>query len=102
MADHILRLDYIPTNNQISIKENFSNEFVLTIVNSPWYAYFANYLISGVIPKDFNYHQRKNFLMMLKVTFGSNHYYIKIVSMVWYVDIFSRMKYVIFYIIVTL
>ena len=35
VADHLARLEYISTNDQILIKENFLNEFVLSIVNSP-------------------------------------------------------------------
>ena len=66
---HLSRLEYIPTNNQIPIKKNFLDEFVLTIVNSPWYADFINYLVSGVMIKGFNYHQRKIFLYDIKSYF---------------------------------
>ena len=69
VADHLSRLKYLPTNDQVPIKENFLAEFVLTIVNSPWYANFANYLISGVMPKGFNYHQKKKFLHDVKSYF---------------------------------
>ena len=66
VTDHLSRLEYIPTNNQFLIKESFSNEFILTIINFSWYADFANYLISGVMLKGFNYHQKKKFLHDVK------------------------------------
>ena len=59
VADHLSRLEYTPTNNQVPIKEKFLDEFVLEIVNSPWYKDFVNYLVSGVMPKGFNYHNKK-------------------------------------------
>nr|XP_027067480.1 uncharacterized protein LOC113693099 [Coffea arabica] len=62
VADHLSRLEYIPIKDQVPIQENFPDEFVLTLRNSPWYADFANYLVSGEIQKEFNYHQKKKFL----------------------------------------
>ncbi|XP_071924761.1 uncharacterized protein [Coffea arabica] len=37
VADHLSRLEYIPINDQVPIQENFPDEFVLAIVNSPWH-----------------------------------------------------------------
>nr|XP_027060713.1 uncharacterized protein LOC113687258 [Coffea arabica] len=62
VADHLSRLEYIPIKDQVPIQENFPDEFVLALRNSPWYADFANYLVSGEIQKGFNYHQKKKFL----------------------------------------
>ncbi|XP_071928189.1 uncharacterized protein [Coffea arabica] len=45
VADHLSRLEYIPIKDQVPIQENFSDEFVLALRNSPWYAEFANYLV---------------------------------------------------------
>nr|XP_027067481.1 uncharacterized protein LOC113693100 [Coffea arabica] len=62
VADHLSLLEYIPIKDQVPIQENFPDEFVLALRNSPWYADFANYLVSGEIQKEFNYHQKKKFL----------------------------------------
>ncbi|XP_027178132.1 uncharacterized protein LOC113777297 [Coffea eugenioides] len=62
VADHLSRLEYIPIKDQVPIQENFPDEFVLALRNSPWYADLANYLVSGEIQKGFNYHQKKKFL----------------------------------------
>ncbi|XP_071905628.1 uncharacterized protein [Coffea arabica] len=45
VADHLSRLEYIPIKDQVPIQENFPDEFVLALRNSPWYADFANYLV---------------------------------------------------------
>ena len=66
MADHLSQLEYIPTDEKIPIKENFLDEFVLALTKFPWYADFANFLVSGVLPKDLNFHQRKKFLHDVK------------------------------------
>ena len=60
LADHLSKLEYILTNDQILIKENFPDEFVLTLINSPWYADFTNYFVSGVLPRGFNFHQKNS------------------------------------------
>nr|XP_027124403.1 uncharacterized protein LOC113741122 [Coffea arabica] len=69
VADHLSRLEYIPVKDQVPIQENFPDEFVLALSNSPWYADFANYLVSGEIQKGLNYHQRKKFLHDVKSYF---------------------------------
>jgi hypothetical protein len=45
------------------IKEEFSDEqlLVLTGVNTPWYANIVNYLVSNIVPPEFNSQQRKKF-----------------------------------------
>ncbi|XP_027166325.1 uncharacterized protein LOC113766318 [Coffea eugenioides] len=69
VADHLSRLEYIPVKDQVPIQENFPDEFVLAIINSPWYADIANFLVSGEIPKGINYHQKKKFLHDVKSYF---------------------------------
>lgn len=39
---------------------------------APWYADYANYVISGALPDDLNYHQSKQFLFDVKKDFGMN------------------------------
>ncbi|XP_071902717.1 uncharacterized protein [Coffea arabica] len=69
VADHLSHLEYIPVKDQVPIQENFPDEFVLAIINSPWYADIANFLVSGEIPKGINYHQKKKFLHDVKSYF---------------------------------
>ena len=82
VVNHLSRLECIPSKDQAPIKEDFQDENVLELVKLPWYADFANYLLSGVIQKGLNHHQRKKFLHDDKAIFGKNHCYIDIVPMV--------------------
>ncbi|XP_071940000.1 uncharacterized protein [Coffea arabica] len=51
VADHLSRLEYIPVKDQVPIQENFPDEFVLAIINSPWYADIANFLVDILAPQ---------------------------------------------------
>ncbi|XP_071905823.1 uncharacterized protein [Coffea arabica] len=51
VADHLSRLEYIPVKDQVPIQENFPDEFVLPIINSPWYADIANFLVDILAPQ---------------------------------------------------
>lgn len=69
VADHLSR---IQGNNEVigelAIKENFSDEQFLLLEDSttPWYADLVNFLVSGIVPSDFNYQQRKRFFHQAK------------------------------------
>ena len=61
IADHFSRLEKIVENEKkTEIEENFHDEqlFLLSI-QTPWYADIVNYLACGVVPPEFNYHQRR-------------------------------------------
>ena len=62
VADHLSRLENIPQENQIPIKEEFSAEFFLAIKELPWYADLVNFMISGVLPNGLNAQQTKKFI----------------------------------------
>lgn len=44
------------------IKDAFTDERVLAITGVPWFADFANYLVGGVIPDDFESNKKKKFV----------------------------------------
>ena len=65
LADHLSRLEGPGHSTGFSqINDTFRDEYVLAISDnfSPWYADFANYLVSKVIPSDLTSHQRNKFL----------------------------------------
>lgn len=69
VADHLSRLqgnDKIPEENAIT--EHFPDEQLLHLEDSstPWYADLVNFLVSGVIPSEFNWQQRKRFFHQAK------------------------------------
>ena len=68
MADHLSRLEANTLIKQ-DIIETFPDEQLLMLHHRqmlqqsglPWYADFANYLVSGLLPPELNYQQKKRF-----------------------------------------
>ena len=77
VADHLSRLENMPQEDHSSIKEEFSDEFLMAIYKSPWYADLVNFVVSGVIPSDLNSHQRKKFLNDAKHYFWEEPFFYK-------------------------
>jgi len=50
------------TKEELEVKGEFSNEFLLQATTRPWFADVANYKVTGIIPEDLNWSQRKKFL----------------------------------------
>ena len=57
VADHLSRLQGSDTSSgEISIWEHFLDEQLLLVedATTPWYADLMNFLVSGLVPSDFN------------------------------------------------
>ncbi|GJR07784.1 reverse transcriptase domain-containing protein [Tanacetum coccineum] len=57
--------------NEEEIRDSFPDEHLMTIYvrearNDPWYADYANFLVSKIMPQDLTYHLRKKFLSDIK------------------------------------
>jgi hypothetical protein len=50
------------TKNEHEVLEEFPDEKLLMVQERPWFADMTNYKASGLIPDDFNWHQKKKFL----------------------------------------
>ena len=50
------------TKEELEVKGEFSDEFLLQATTRPWFAGVANYKVTGIIPEDLNWSQRKKFL----------------------------------------
>ena len=67
--DHLSRLKgNDTTSEEISTWEHFPDEQLLLIENAttPWYADLVNFLVSGIVPSDFSWQQRKRFFHQAK------------------------------------
>jgi hypothetical protein len=63
VADHLSRLmNKEVTKHELEVREEFPDEQLLMMQERPWFADMANYKASGLIPEDFNWHQKKKFL----------------------------------------
>ena len=58
VADHLSRLqESDASSGEISIREHFPDEQLLLVedATTPWYADLVNFLVSGLVPSDFNW-----------------------------------------------
>ena len=65
IADHLSRLENLhqTQGEQEEIKESFPDEQLFYVAREdPWYADYVNYIVSGVLPHDLSFQQKKRFL----------------------------------------
>ncbi|XP_073153151.1 uncharacterized protein [Henckelia pumila] len=81
VADHLSRLKCIPDcaqNDTEDIDDWFPDEKLFAIEHSPWYANFANYLVTSTLPHNLSFHQKKNFISDVKHYFWEEPFFFKI------------------------
>ncbi|GKF18086.1 reverse transcriptase domain-containing protein, partial [Tanacetum coccineum] len=65
-ADHLSRIENDETSDDSEVDDNFHGETLMDIntKDEPWFADFANYLVSDIIPKGMSTATRKIFLCL--------------------------------------
>ncbi|GJV06464.1 hypothetical protein Tco_1344120 [Tanacetum coccineum] len=73
-ADHLSRIENEETSNNSEVDDNFLGETLMEIntKDEPWFADFANYLASDIIPKRMTYQQKKKNSRTSNTTSGRN------------------------------
>ena len=70
MGDHLSQLEQGERGDSVmvSINEEFPDEKLLVFqtYDTPWYAYFVNYLASAIVLSDLSYQQKKKFFSDVK------------------------------------
>ena len=61
VADHLSRLTIAHNTHNPSINDEFPEESLLLVENTPWYAHIANFLATGELPADWKTQDRKFF-----------------------------------------
>ena len=79
VADHLYRLEdeaMRGLEDKTDIDDTFPDEHVLAASEDliPWFADFANYLDSDIIPPDLSFHQRKKLMYNVKKFFWDEPY----------------------------
>ncbi|XP_074290145.1 uncharacterized protein LOC141616887 [Silene latifolia] len=71
VADHLSRLINLNVDNGLPINDYLPDDHLLSLSSgeAPWYADIVNYLVSGIIPHDYDSHKKKKFFHDVK------HYY---------------------------
>ncbi|GKB62871.1 hypothetical protein Tco_0919057 [Tanacetum coccineum] len=73
-ADHLSRIKNEETSDDSKVDDNFPREILMEIntEDDPWFADFANYLASDIIPKGMTYQQNNFFSQTSNTTSGRN------------------------------
>ncbi|GJR38805.1 reverse transcriptase domain-containing protein [Tanacetum coccineum] len=81
-ADHLSRIKNDETSDDSGVDDNFPGETLIEIntKDEPWFADFANYLVSNIIPKGMTYQQKNKFFSDLKHYFLEEPYLFKVCS----------------------
>ncbi|XP_074265143.1 uncharacterized protein LOC141587567 [Silene latifolia] len=71
VADHLSRLINLNVDNGLPVNDHLPDDHLLSLSlgEAPWYADIVNYLVSGIIPHDYDYHKKKKFFHDVR------HYY---------------------------
>ncbi|GJT71178.1 reverse transcriptase domain-containing protein [Tanacetum coccineum] len=79
-ADHLSRIKKEETSNDSKVNDNFSRETLMEIntEDDPWFADFANYLVSNIIPKGMTCQQKNKFFSDIKHYFWEEPYLFKV------------------------
>lgn len=81
VADHLSRLENPPVE-VVPIKEEFPDEqlFPVSAISerAPWYADIANYLVSGWVPQDLSYEQKRRLRSEVRNYFWNDPFLFKI------------------------
>ncbi|GJZ16222.1 reverse transcriptase domain-containing protein, partial [Tanacetum coccineum] len=80
VADHLSRIENDETSDYSEVDDNFPGETLMEIStrDEPWFADFANYLVSDIIPKGMTYQQKNKFFSDLKHYFWEEPYLFKV------------------------
>ncbi|GJT93021.1 reverse transcriptase domain-containing protein [Tanacetum coccineum] len=81
-ADHLSRIENDETSDDSEVDDNFHGETLMEIntKDEPWFADFANYLVSDIIPKGMTYQQKNKSFFDLKHYFWEEPYLFKVCS----------------------
>ncbi|GJV18368.1 reverse transcriptase domain-containing protein [Tanacetum coccineum] len=81
-ADHLSRIEKEETSDDSEVDDNFPGETLMEIntEDDPWFADFANYLVSDIIPKGMTYQQKNKFFSDIKHYFWEEPYLFKVCS----------------------
>ncbi|GJT72517.1 reverse transcriptase domain-containing protein [Tanacetum coccineum] len=81
-ADHLSRIENEETSDDSEVDDDFLKETLMemNIEDEPWFAYFANYFASNILPKGMTYQQKNKFFSDLKHYFWEEPYLFKVCS----------------------
>ena len=79
VADHLSRLTIAHKTHNPPINDEFPEESLLLVENTPWYAHIANYLATGELTADWKAQDKKFFFTKFTPIIGKRPSYTNIV-----------------------
>ena len=61
VVDHLSRLAIAHNSHVLPINDDFPEESLMLLENTPWYAHIVNYLVTGEVPSEWKAQDRKHF-----------------------------------------
>ncbi|RVW58146.1 Retrovirus-related Pol polyprotein from transposon opus [Vitis vinifera] len=61
VADHLSRLAIAHNSHVLPINDDFPEESLMLLENTPWYAHISNYLVTSEVPSEWKAQDRKHF-----------------------------------------
>ncbi|WJZ87580.1 hypothetical protein VitviT2T_006950 [Vitis vinifera] len=61
VADHLSRLVIAQNSHVLPINDDFTEESLMLLAKTPWYAHIANYLVTSEVPSEWKAQDRKHF-----------------------------------------
>ncbi|GKE40808.1 reverse transcriptase domain-containing protein [Tanacetum coccineum] len=79
-ADHLSRIENEETSDDSEVDDDFPGETLMEMntEDEPWFADFANYLASDIMPKGMTYQQKNKFFSDIKHNFWEEPYLFKV------------------------
>ena len=77
VADHLSRMAIAHNSHVLPINDDFPDESLMLLGNTPWYAYIANYLVTGEVPREWKTQDMKHFFAKIHAYYWEEHFLFK-------------------------
>ncbi|KAL6313481.1 hypothetical protein AAG906_005427 [Vitis piasezkii] len=77
VVDHLLRLTIAHNSHVLPINDDFPEKSLMFLEDAPWYAYIANYLVTGEVPSEWKAQDKKHFFAKIHAYYWEEHFLFK-------------------------
>ena len=77
VADHLSRLAIAHNSHVLPINDDFPEESLMLLGNTPWYAHIANYLVTGEVPSEWKAQEKKHFFAKIHAYYWEDPFLFK-------------------------
>ena len=77
VVDHLSRLAIEHNSYVLPINDDFPEESLMLLENTPWYAHIADYIVTGEVPSDWKTRDRKHFFAKINAYYWEEPFLFK-------------------------